>query len=73
MTITKERLIEVANQESANNGKCISGYCCVDGDISVFCTRDNDYVGYKDDCIHAHSSKFKCRNWVRIKPFIFEG
>lgn len=64
----KEQLIAIAIGESMPNGYIIKGYCDVDGEHSVQCTRDKDYGGRIDDCVYASRTvKSKCKHWHKVK------
>lgn len=65
--MNKSRLIEVAKDEMMPDNFVIRGYCSVDDDLSVTCTRDSYYGGRIDDCVHSSSTtKSKCQHWKRV-------
>lgn len=71
----KDKLTTLAIE---NDVKVVRGYCSVDGDINVECTRDKHYqsgIGNNlDDCdLAKNTTKAKCEFWNKVTPFKIGG
>lgn len=67
--MNKQTLMQAAADEMVHDGFVITGYCNVDGELSVMCTQDDEYAGKVDDCVHAtRICKKDCKHWTKVEP-----